>query len=369
MKIGIVGLPHSGKTTLFNLLTHGHAETSAWGGRIEAHLGVAKVPDPRLERLAEIVKPEKTTHATIEYVDLPGMARGEARAAAEAGGTDRGLHLHNLKNVDALVHVVRAFEEANIPHSEGSVDPRRDVELFELEMMLSDLAIVEKRLERLSRDLAKCRSAELEAENRWLLKCREALEQERPLRELDLTEDEEKGIRGFTFLSAKPLLIVLNLGDGDARKIPDAAREFGLDEFESKAGVGVAAVCGRIEAEIDALDAEDAGMFMDDLGLTESGLTRIVERSYALLGLVSFYTIVGPEVRVWPVPADTPAETAAGVIHTDIQRGFIKAEVVSFEEMVELGSFAAARNKGVLRLEGKEYPVRDGDVILFRFNV
>lgn len=369
MRFGIVGLPHSGKTTLFNLLTHGHAETSAWGGRIEAHVGMAKVPDDRLERLAEIVKPEKITHATIEYVDLPGMARGEARAAAEAGGQDRGTHLHNLKNVDALVHVVRAFEDENIPHSEGSVDPRRDIELFELEMILSDLAIVEKRLERLSRDLVKSVSPELELENELLLRCRESLEGEKPLRDLELTEDEQKRIRGFTFLSAKPLLIVLNLGDDDAHKIPDVAREFGLEEYESRDRIGIAAVCGRIEAEIDALAEVDAKMFMDDLGIGESGLARIIEKSYALLGLVSFYTTGDPEVRVWPVRENTPAGAAAGAIHTDFERGFIKAEVVSYEDMMELGSFAAARSKGVLRLEGREYPVRDGDVILFRFNV
>lgn len=369
VRIGIVGLPHTGKTTLFNLLTHGHAETSAWGGRIEAHVGIARVPDARLERLAEIVKPGKITHATIEYVDLPGMARGEARAAAEAGGQERGAHLHNLKNVDALVHVVRAFEDENIPHSEGSVNPARDVGLFELEMILSDLGVVEKRLERLARDLVKGPNPELELEKQLLLRCREAMERERPLRELEFTEDEEKRIRGFTFLSAKPLLIVLNLGDDDAHKIPNADREFGLEDYASKDRIGIAAVCGKIEAEIDALAEEDAKMFMDDLGIAESGLARIVEKSYALLGLISFYTTGDPEVRVWPVRENTTAGAAAGAIHTDFERGFIKAEVVSYADMVELESFASARSRGVLRLEGRDYLVRDGDVILFRFNV
>ncbi len=370
MRVGIVGLPLVGKTTIFNLLTRGDVDTSSWGGgRGEAHIGVAQVPDDRLERLAEIFKPKKVAHATIEYVDLPGLARGEGKAALAGQAQDMTSYLNNLKNVDALVHVVRAFEDANVLHSEGTVDPRRDVGLFELEMMFSDLAIVERRLERLAKDLKKIRSADLELENAALERLKAALEREQPLREIELTPEETKRIKGFTFLSAKPLLLVLNLGDADAGKIGKVVEEFGLQKQGSARGVGITAVCGKIEAEIAALPPEEARPFMEDLGLAASGLARIIHESYSLLGLISFYTAGDPEVRAWTIPKGTAAQQAAGVIHTDFERGFIKAEVVSYEDMVELGSFQAARGKGVLRLEGKDYVVREGDVILFRFNL
>ncbi len=368
MKVGIVGLPQVGKTTIFNLLTHGDADTSSWGAKGEAHIGVAQVPDDRVEHLARIFKPKKVTHATIEYVDLPGLARGEGRAALQ-GHQELATYLVNLKNVDALMHVVRAFDNPNVPHPEGSVDPVRDIHVFELEMMFSDLAVIEKRLDRLSKDLKKAKTPELELENAVLCRFRSALESEKPLRELELTPEETKRIKGFTFLSAKPLLIVLNLSDADAPRIAHAAAEFGLEKMAEKRRVGITAVCGKIEAEIAALPEEDARMFMEDMGLAESGLARILNESYSLLGLFSFYTAGDPEVRAWTIPAQTTAQQAAGVIHTDFERGFIKAEVVSYRDMIELGSFAAARTKGVLRLEGKEYLVREGDVILFRFNL
>ncbi len=369
MKVGIVGLPQVGKSTIFNLLTRGNADTSSWGGRTEAHVGVAQVPDHRLERLAQIFNPKKTTYATVEYVDLPGLARGEGKAAQQGQTKDMEAYLANLKNVDALLHVVRAFDDPNIPHPEGSVDPRRDVGLFELEMIFSDLAIVERRLERLEKDLKKARNADLELENSVLLRFKEALEQEQPLRNLELTPQETKRIKGFTFLSAKPVLQVLNLGDRDAKKVSTAAAELGLAGLASTRNVGFTAVCGKIEAEIAALPEEDARLFMEDLGLSVSGLARIIQESYSLLGLISFYTAGEPEVRAWTIPRQTTAQQAAGVIHTDFERGFIKAEVVAYSDMEALGSFAAARSKGALRLEGKEYIVREGDVILFRFNI
>jgi hypothetical protein len=368
VKVGIVGLPQVGKSTIFNLLTGGKADTSSWGGRTEAHIGMAQVPDPRLDRLAEIFNPKKVTYATVEYVDLPGLARGEGKA--EQGQTrDMEAYLTNLKNVDALLHVIRAFGDPNIPHPEGSVDPRRDVGLFELEMIFSDLAVVERRLERLEKDLKKGRNADLELENAVLLRFKAALEQEQPLRNLELTAQETKRIKGFTFLSAKPVLQVLNLGDEDAKKVLTAVAEFGLDTLANIPNVRFTAVCGKIEAEIAALPEEDARLFMEDLGLSNSGLTRIIQESYSLLGLISYYTAGEPEARAWTIPRQTTAQQAAGVIHTDFERGFIKAEVVAYADMVEMGSFAAARSKGALRLEGKEYIVREGDVILFRFNI
>jgi GTP-binding protein YchF len=370
VKVGIVGLPQVGKTTIFNLLTQGNVDTSSWGGgKGEAHIGVAQVPDPRPDRLAEIFKLKKVTHATIEYVDPPGLAKGEGKAALEGQAQDMAAYLNSLKNVDALMHVVRAFDSPNVPHSEGRVDPQCDIGIFELEMMFSDLAIVEKRLDRLSKDLKKVKSAELELENGLLARFKAALENERPLRELELTPNETKRIRGYTFLSAKPLLLLLNLGDADARKIPKVVEEFGLQQQVSMRNVGITAVCGKIEAEIASLPPEDACLFIDDLGLETSGLARVIHESYRLLGLFSFFTVGDLEVRAWTIPKNTTALQAAGVIHTDFERGFIKAEVVSYSDLVELGSFQAAKSKGLLRLEGKDYLVREGDVILFRFNL
>jgi ribosome-binding ATPase len=369
MKIGIVGLPQVGKTTIFKLLTEGRIDTSSWGRGREAHIGIAQVPDSRVDRLAEIVHPEKITYATVEYVDLPGLSRGEGKAALEGQAKEMATYLNSLKNVDTLLHVVRAFDDSNLPHIEGSIDPLRDIGLFELEMIFSDLSIVEKRLERLSKDLKKAKSPELEMENQVLQRFKEALESEQPLRNFDLTPEEEKRIKGFTFLSAKPLLLVINMGDQDAGKIERIVDEYGLQKQASMHNVGITAVCGKIESEIAALPPEDARMFMDDLGLAGRAIDRIIQKSYDLLGVFSFYTAGEPEVRAWTIPRNTTAMQAAGAIHSDIEKGFIKAEVVSFEDMIELGSFQSAKSKGVLRLEGKEYRVQEGDVILFRFNL
>ncbi|MDR0310545.1 MAG: redox-regulated ATPase YchF [Acidobacteriota bacterium] len=369
MKVGIVGLPQVGKTTIFSLLTQGRADASSWGNAREAHIGIAGVPDPRLDRLAEIVKPEKTTYATVEYVDLPGLARGEGKAALEGQSKDMSSYLNNLKNVDALLHVVRGFDDPSLPHIEGSVDPLRDIGLFELELIFSDLAIIEKRLERLLKDLKKMKMPELELENELLLRFKAALESEQPLREIALTPEEAKRVRGFTFLSAKPILIVINAGDEDAAKIDNVVAAFGLEKQAGMPNVGITAVCGKIESEIASLAPDEAAEFMADYNLPGNALARIINKSYDLLGVFSFYTAGEPEARAWTIPRGTPAAQAAGVIHSDIEKGFIKAEVVSYDDMISLGSFAAAKNKGVLRLEGKEYRVREGDVILFRFNV
>jgi len=369
VKFGIVGLPQAGKSTVFNLLTQGHVDTRHWGGREEVHIGVAQIFDPKLERLAGLFKPKKITHATIEYVDLPGVARTDRNGPGD--GAERGLSsfLSALKNADALAHVVRAFEDESIPHAEGPIDPARDIALFDLEMIFSDLAVAEKRLERLSKDLKKMKSAELEMENEALEKCRSALEAETPLRALPLDDEEDRRLRGFTFLSAKPLLILLNLGDQDADKLPNLLEVYGLGEHAAKPRVRVTGVCGKIEAELAALPEQDARLFMEDLGLAESGPARVVRESYALLDLITFYTVSENEARAWAVPRDLPAIRAAGTIHSDFERGFIKAEVVPYDHMLVAGSFHGARSKGMLRIEGRDYPVKDADVILFRFNV
>jgi GTP-binding protein YchF len=344
-------------------------DTSSWGSAREAHVGIAHVPDACLDQLAQLAKPKKTTYATIEYVDLPGLSRGEGKAALEGQAKEMGTYLGSLKNVDALLHVVRAFEDPNLPHVEGSVNPLRDIGLFELEMIFSDLAVIEKRLERLAKDLKKIKSPDLEMENEILQRFKSALESETPLRELEWTPEEDRRIRGFTFLSAKPIVLVLNVGDQDASKIANVVEAFGLQDRASRRNVAVTAVCGKIESEIAALAPEDARLFMEDLGISGNALGRIIQNSYNLLGVFSFYTVAEPEVRAWTIPRNTTALQAAGIIHTDMEKGFIKAEVVSFEDLVALGSFQAAKSKGVLRLEGKEYRVQEGDVILFRFNL
>ena len=300
---------------------------------------------------------------------MPGLAKGEGKAALEGQSKDISSYLNNLKNVDALLHVVRGFEDPGLPHIEGSVDPLRDIGLFELELIFSDLAIIEKRLERLSKDLKKAKTTELEQENELLLRFKAALESEQPLREIPLTPDEARRVRGFTFLSAKPILMVINAGDEDAAKIDNVVVAFGLEKQAAMLNVGITAVCGKIESEIASLAPEEAAEFMADYNLPGNALDRIINKSYDLLGVFSFYTAGEPEARAWTIPRGTAAAQAAGVIHSDIEKGFIKAEVVTYDDMISLGSFQAAKSKGVLRLEGKEYKIREGDVILFRFNV
>jgi GTP-binding protein YchF len=363
-----VGLPQVGKTTVFNLLTGGGLGAPAWEGKSEARVGIAHVPDPRLDRLTEIFRPLRTVCATVEYVDLPGLAPVHGKSAARSD-RDINAYLNSLKNVDVLLHVVRAFENHAVPHPQGSVDPKRDIGLFELEMMFWDLALIERRLERLSKELKKGKNSNLDIENSVLLRYQSALQNEKPLREIELTPEESRRVKGFTFLTAKPILQLINLGDGDVDTVRHVVTEMGLEEYASRPHMRIAAVCGKIEAEIAVLPPDDARVFMNDLGLAESALARVVQDSYALLGLVSFFTAGPPEVRAWTIPRNATAQQAAGVIHTDFEKGFIKAEVVPYHHMAELGSFQAARNRGLLRLEGKDYPVKDADVILFRFNV
>jgi GTP-binding protein YchF len=358
MKVGIIGLSSVGKSTLFQLLTG--APPAAPGGRPEPRLGVARVPDRRLERLAEMYSPKKKTPATVEYVDVPGVAKGEGSALVD---------LPALRGVDALVHVVRAFESEMVPHPDGSVDPLRDAKMLELELILADLGAVEKRLERLDANIKKANRPEDVAERKIFVKMKEALESERPLREMTLDEEERRRVRNYSFLSEKPLLLVVNLGEDRIRDAAAALEASGLTALASHGGVALCPISATIEAEMSELPPEDARAFMEDLGLREPGLNRVVETSYALLGLISFLTAGDDECRAWTIRRGTKAQVAAGAIHSDIERGFIRAEVVAYDDLVAAGSLPACRDRGTLRLEGKEYIVQDGDVINFRFNV
>jgi len=361
LRAALIGFGSSGKSTLFQLMTSVKETGRAAHGKGEATVGISKVPDARLDKLAAMYNPRKTTPATVEFTDL-AMPAG-------TGGAQALVDVVAYKNADALVHVLRAFQDPSVPHPTGSVDPARDAQAMEDELILADLGVVERRLERLEKDLKKNRTPDLERERDVLLQCKIALEEGRPLRALELKGDDLKRLRGYQFLSAKPLLIVINLdesqlGDG---AIERAAAATGLSPFLSRAATGAVAVCGKIELEIGQLDAADASAFLADLGLTESGLNRVIRASYDLLGYISFLTAGEDECRAWSIPRGTPAQLAAGEIHSDIARGFIRAEVVAYDDLIGRGSMAACREHGEVRLEGKEYIVQDGDIINFRF--
>jgi len=359
MKVAIIGLSSTGKSTLFHLLT-GAAAPPHSGGRSEPRVGMARVPDPRVEALAEMYHPKKTTHATVEYVDVPGVAKGEGAALVD---------LPALRGIDALLHVVRAFESDVLPHPEGSIDPLRDAKMLDLELILADLSTVDKRLERLEANIKKAHRAEDVAERATFLKLKETLETERPLRELDLKEEDSRKLRGYSLLSEKPVLLAVNLAEGAVGRAGAYLEESGLSAFAARPGLALCPVSAPIEAEMAELPAEDARSFREDLGLSEPGLDRVIRTSYGLLGLISFLTAGEDECRAWTVRRGTKAQQAAGAIHSDIERGFIRAETVAFQDLVAAGSLQACREKGTLRLEGKDYVVQDGDVINFRFNV
>jgi len=356
LRIGIVGLPQVGKTTLFQILTHVHGSGSA-SGMQEARVGVVRVPDPRLDRLAEMFQPQKTVHATIEYMDMPGSVIELARA---------GVQSQSLRELDALVHVVRAFEDESVPSEAGSIDPKRDIENVELELILSDLAVVEKRLERLEKDVKKQKNPALEKEFQVLTVCKAALEKQRPLREIELGAEDSKVIRGFTFLCLKPMLYVLNLGEGDAAKANVADRFAAEAGLKQRLRTAVSAICGKVEAELAEMDDTDAAEFLASYGLQESATSRLIHASYQLLGLISFFTVGEDECRAWTIPVGTTALQAAGEIHSDIQHSFIRAEVTRFDDLIAAGNFAEARQRALLRLEGKEYVVHDGEIVHFR---
>jgi hypothetical protein len=366
VQIAIVGLAGSGKTTVFNTLTRGHAETGGYGG-VTLNVGVVKVPDERLDRLAEIFKPRRIVQADVTYVDLPAPpASSEGRVGTEELPAD---HLARLRDSDALLHVVRAFEDASHPHPAGSVDPARDLEQLDLEFMLADLAMTERRLERLEGSGRHGTRAEREAAEREEVILRgihEGLQAGTPIRDLGLDEDASKAIRGFRFLTEKPVLVLLNVGEGDLSG--EAALVERIVAGYQHRHAMVDALSAKIEMELGELEPDEAAAFMEELGIAESSLDRVIALSYRLLGLVSFLTAGPDEVRAWPITDGSTAVDAAGVIHTDLAKGFIRAETVAYEDLVRLGSMAEAKKAGRLRSEGKTYRVKDGDVLEILFS-
>ena len=358
MKTGIIGLPQVGKTSLFRILTKAHLSEHAYANPREAHVGVAKVPDDRLDRLAALYNPKKLTHASVEYVDVGAIGQEALKETA---------YLGNLRGVDALAHVVRAFDDPAIPHV-GPIDPLRDVRNVEFDLMVSDLGQIEKRLERVEKDLKKMRSADLEKEFELLKRAKTLLESERPLRELEMTPEDKKRFRGFMFLSEKPILYVLNVSESSelGKDLEDAIGKYKLTEVASKPNAAASAVCGKVEAELAEMSDADAAEFLSSYGLTESGLVRLIRTTYRLLGLISFFTAGEDECRAWTIPLHTRAVEAAGAIHSDLEKHFIRAETIRWDQLLEAGSEANARARGTLRLEGKDYIVQDGDVLHIR---
>jgi len=356
MKIGLIGLAKSGKTTLFNLLTGSSVATARYdSGRAEMHTGVARVPDPRVDRLAALFKPKKTTYATFEVVDLAGIAKGE-RA---------GLDTKEFRNADALLHVVRAFPDEAL----GAPAPKRDIEDLETELMLADLEVIERRLERLEASIKKQRKEAEVREQAILARLKTELEGERPLRSVPLAPDDARAVRGFTFLSQKPILHCLNLDEKTIAEADRGVERFGLEGLADRAWTRIGWVSAVLEAEVAQLAGDEQRAFLADLGLKEPAINRVLSDCYALLGLVSFFTVGEDEVRAWPIPQGTRAQDAAGSVHSDIARGFIRAEVNSYDDLVAVeGSFADLRARGQLRLEGKDYTVRDGEICHFRFS-
>jgi len=358
MRTGIIGLPQVGKTSLFRILTKAHLSEHAYANPREAHVGVAKVPDERLDRLAALYSPKKLTHASVEYVDLGAIGQEALRESA---------YLGHLRSVDALAHVLRAFEDPSIPHV-GPIDPLRDIKNVEFDLMISDLGQIEKRLERVEKDLKKMRSADLDKEFDLLKRAKAHLETERPLRELEMTPEDKKRFRGFMFLSEKPILFVLNVSEATdlGKDLEQAMAKYKLNDVASRPNAAAAAICGKVEAELSEMSEEDAAEFLASYGLKESGLSRLIHSTYRLLGLISFFTLGDDECRAWTVPVHSRAVEAAGAIHTDLEKHFIRAETIRWDQLLEAGSETNARSRGTLRLEGKDYVVQDGDVLHIR---
>ena len=357
MKSGIIGLPQVGKTSLFKILTKANVEERGHNPR-EAHLGIAKVPDDRLDRLSALYTPKKLIHATVEYSDVAAIGQEALKESAYA---------ISLRTMDALIHVLRAFDEPSIPHV-GEIDPLRDAKNVDFDLVVNDLGQIEKRLERLEKDLKKMKTQELEREFDLLKRAKTHLESERPLREMEMSAEDKKRIRGFMFLSQKPILYVLNVNESTTlgQDLEDAPKKYKMEEYASRPNAGVTAICGKVEAELAEMGDEEAAEFLSSYGLKESGLVRLIRKSYDLLGLISFFTVGEDECRAWTVERGSRAQVAAGAIHSDLEKHFIRAETIHWDQLLDAGSEANARSRGTLRLEGKDYIVKDGDVMHIR---
>ncbi len=351
LQAGLIGLAQAGKTTLFEIMTRAHGGALT-GGRPEAHVGVVTVPDSRLEKLAEMFQPRRTIHASVEYVDTPGSVIDLLRAGRESQA---------MRELHALVHVVAAFGDDASPQS-----LRRNVENLELELLLSDLAVAEKRLERLEKEVKKQKNAALELELQTLEACKEALEKQTPLREVPLSVEQGRSIRGFTFLSLKPMLYVFNLPERDSSATDRAAQLASAAGLKPRPQTAVTAVCGKVEFELSELSEREAAEFRTSYGLKDSALARVIRSTYQLLGMISFFTVGEDECRAWTIRSGATAWEAAGEIHSDIQKGFIRAEVITYDDLVACGNLAEARHRGRLRLEGKDYVVADGEIVHYR---
>jgi len=362
MKLGIIGLPQSGKTTIFNALTRGNAPTTASAGRIEVHTAVVDVPDPRVDRLSVLFKPKKTIYAKVTYADIAGLEGSALRQAqgSAASGSISGTLLNQLTQMDGLIHVVRCFEDPNVSHPSGSVDPARDITAMESELLLNDLIAVERKLERLTEERKKGGTDKVLNERQAALfqSLHETLSGEAPLRQATISPEEDKLLSGFGLLTRKPVLVLLNLGEGQP-----------APEIKPEHPCPVVSLQGKLEMEIAQLPPKDAAVFMQEYGITELSLNRMISISYDLLKLQSFFTVGEDEVRAWTVKRGATAHEAAGEIHTDLQKGFVRAEVCAYQDLMALGGLADARAKGKLRLEGKEYIVQDGEIVHIRFNV
>lgn len=356
MRLGIFGLPQSGKTTLFNALTRGHVPTGAVSGKIEVHTAVVDVPDVRVDRLSQMYLPKKTTYAKVTYSDIAGLDGSAGKSGIS------GRLLNQLTQLDGFIHVVRAFENENVPHAAGSIDAQRDLETMDTEFILNDQISVERKLERLADERRKGggrEKAAIDREIELFQRLHEVLLAEKPLRDLHLSEEEDKNLSGFGFLSRKPVLVVVNLSEGQ----PAPAIEYPHERSM------VVPLQGRLEMDISQLPADEMALFLAEYHISEPSLHRMIRLSYDLLGLLSFFTVGPDEVRAWTVPRGALAPAAAGEIHTDLQKGFIRAEVIHYDELMALGSMHEAKAKGKLRLEGKDYVVKDGDILNIRFHV